>query len=75
MPVRAWSVCETYEQFVERCGANDIASDVKLADIADNSDLSRLRQVTPADLERIEKYRAAAARLADIASGGKPARR
>lgn len=60
---------ETYEQFIERCGANAIARDVKLADIGDNSDLSRLGQVTPADLARIEKYRAAAARLADIASG------
>ncbi|HEX8224861.1 MAG TPA: HD domain-containing protein [Allosphingosinicella sp.] len=57
---------ETYEQFIERCGLNDIARAVKLADISDNSDLSRLKQVTTADLARIEKYRAAAARLADI---------
>ena len=59
---------ETYVQFIERCGANDIARDVKLADISDNSDLSRLKHVTATDLARIEKYRAAAARLGDIAS-------
>lgn len=59
---------ESYEQFIERCGLNDIARAVKLADISDNSDLSRLKQVTSADLERVEKYRVAAARLADIGS-------
>lgn len=59
---------ETYDQFIERCALNDIARAVKLADIKDNSDLSRLKQVTAADLARIEKYRAAAARLAEIDS-------
>jgi (p)ppGpp synthase/HD superfamily hydrolase len=54
---------ETYEQFVLRAAANPIARRVKLADLWDNSDLSRIANPTPKDHERIEKYRRAIAQL------------
>lgn len=51
---------ETYEAFIERCGRNPIARVVKLADLADNMDLSRLnREPTEADMKRLTKYRLA----------------
>ena len=37
----------------------DLARTVKLADLAHNSDLSRLPEVTETDLRRVEKYRQA----------------
>lgn len=54
---------EAYEAFIQRAKANRIARRVKLADIADNSDLSRIAQPTTEDHWRIEKYRRAAAAL------------
>ncbi len=54
---------EAYEAFIQRAKANAIARRVKLADIADNSDLSRIAQPSTEDHWRIEKYRRAAAAL------------
>ena len=51
---------ESYENFILRAKRNAIARRVKLADLAHNSDSSRLPTVTPADLARLEKYRRAA---------------
>jgi hypothetical protein len=48
-----------YEGFVRRAGANAIGRVVKLADLRDNSDLSRIRNPSAADFERTEKYRRA----------------
>ena len=50
---------EDYEAFIRRVAPNPIARKVKLADLRDNSDLSRIAQPTEADRQRIEKYRAA----------------
>lgn len=50
---------EAYEAFIQRAKANRIARRVKLADIADNSDLSRIAQPTTEDHWRMEKYRRA----------------
>lgn len=55
---------ESYGDFIERAGANPLARRVKLADLADNSDLSRLPNPGPADFRRQEKYRRATAQLA-----------
>lgn len=57
---------EGYAAFVARLGWNDLARQVKLADLADNSDLSRLRKVTPKDRERAEKYQNAIAYLESL---------
>ncbi len=56
---------ESYEAFVARAGKNPIARRVKLADLADNSDVSRLRrEPTEADRRRLERYRRATLALA-----------
>ena len=54
---------ESYEDFVRRAGANSIGRAVKLADLRDNSDLSRIATPTARDMARIEKYRRAIAAL------------
>lgn len=54
---------EAYEAFIQRAKANRIARRVKLADIADNSDLSRIPQPSTEDHWRVEKYRRATAAL------------
>ena len=50
---------ESYEEFVRRAGATPIARVVKLADLRDNLDLSRIPEPTPRDHERIDKYKRA----------------
>ncbi|KAB0503449.1 MULTISPECIES: HD domain-containing protein [Pseudomonas] len=50
---------ESYEEFVERAAQNPIGRVVKLADLEENSDLSRIAQPSWEDLERVEKYRRA----------------
>jgi hypothetical protein len=42
-----------------RAAANPIGRNVKLADLADNCDLSRIAEPTEADYQRIEKYQRA----------------
>jgi len=54
---------EPYEAFVDRAGRNPIGRRVKLADLEDNADLSRIAQPNERDLRRTEKYRAAIQRL------------
>ena len=55
---------ETYEEFVERSAANPVSMRVKLADLEDNMDLRRLVQpLREKDLERLNRYRSAYARL------------
>ena len=51
---------ESYEEFIRRSGANAIGRRVKLADLADNSDVTRLGPViSERDHARLEKYRKA----------------
>ncbi|MGF6705378.1 HD domain-containing protein [Pseudomonas frederiksbergensis] len=50
---------ESYEAFIERVAQNPIGRVVKLADLEENSDLSRIAQPSWEDLERVEKYRRA----------------
>ena len=54
---------ESYEDFVERAAQNPIGRVVKLADLEENSDLSRIASPSWEDLERIEIYRRAIGRL------------
>jgi hypothetical protein len=54
---------ETYDAFIERIARNRLAARVKLLDLADNSDLSRIAAPTDEDRARLEKYRRASARL------------
>ncbi|BBH34409.1 metal-dependent phosphohydrolase [Pseudomonas sp. St290] len=50
---------ETYQAFIERAARDPIARRVKLADLAENSDLSRIGEPSQKDLDRLEKYRKA----------------
>ena len=52
-----------YLDYVARIKENPIATAVKLADLRHNSDITRLNEVTKADLERVEKYKKAIALL------------
>ena len=67
---------ESYEDFVRRAAAHPIGLRVKLADLNDNCDLSRIASPTALDHERIAKYRRAIASLealssqADVPAGG-----
>jgi (p)ppGpp synthase/HD superfamily hydrolase len=56
---------ESYDDFILRAASNPISRAVKLADLLDNLDESRLAKVTAKDLERLEKYRRALTVLRD----------
>lgn len=50
---------EDYMQYIIRLKNNPIACAVKLADLADNMDISRIPNPTEKDLARLEKYKKA----------------
>lgn len=54
---------ESYEQFIERSASNPVARSVKLADLQDNMDITRQKEITEKDRERLNKYLAAYRRL------------
>ena len=47
---------ETYEQFIDRLSPNAIARRVKIADLLDNMDVTRLPVLTDDDCRRLQKY-------------------
>lgn len=47
---------ESYDQFIERCLTNEIGKQVKIADLKDNLDITRLDSLSEKDLARINKY-------------------
>ena len=57
--VTKYSEEEDYQEFIKRAATNKIATKVKMADIEDNLDLSRLGTLTEEDLTRIEEYKKA----------------
>jgi phospholipase C len=48
---------DSYYDYIVKIGTNPIAIDVKIADLKHNSDLSRIKEITQADLERVNKYK------------------
>jgi len=59
---------EDYDAYIERLAADDLALEVKLADLRDNLDAGRLPGApTVRDLERFDRYRIIQARLRAIA--------
>lgn len=57
---------EQYAHFIVRCKHNEIAREVKIADIKDNLDLSRLQyELSEKNIERMKKYCTALAYLED----------
>ena len=47
---------ESYEDFIRRCSANDVGRAVKLHDLEDNMDISRLEKLSGDDIRRLSKY-------------------
>ncbi|MDP4178604.1 MAG: GTP pyrophosphokinase [Bacillota bacterium] len=56
---------ESYNKFIDRVIENRIACYVKLADLSDNMNLSRIKNPAEKDYERIEKYLEATDRILD----------
>jgi (p)ppGpp synthase/HD superfamily hydrolase len=54
---------ESYEQFIERIAPHPRARRIKLADLADNMDVRRLRTFEARDCERMARYHRAWRRL------------
>jgi len=54
---------ESYDDFVVRASRNEIGKAVKIADLIDNSDVSRISEPTDRDRERLAKYARALAFL------------
>ena len=50
---------ESYDEFIDRIINNKIACHVKLADLKHNMDLSRIKQPSQKDYDRIKKYQKA----------------
>lgn len=47
---------KTYEDYIRDISTNEDATAVKLADLEDNSQITRLKGLTKADFARMEKY-------------------
>lgn len=47
---------ETYEAFIERCALDRVGRVVKIHDLEDNMDISRLSSLSEKDLPRLNRY-------------------
>ena len=47
---------EDYDEFIERIAKDPIATKVKLNDLLDNMDITRLNELSEQDLHRLNKY-------------------
>ena len=47
---------ETYEAFVRRAANNPLGKEVKKADLEDNMDIRRLKEINDEDVNRLRKY-------------------
>ena len=47
---------ENYDDYIDRISHNEFAIEVKLADLEDNMDLSRIKNPTVKDYDRVVKY-------------------
>ena len=54
---------EDYDAFIERAMSSPIGRRVKIADITDNLDVTRIGELAEKDMKRINKYKKALARL------------
>ena len=54
---------EDYDAFIERAMTNPIGRRVKIADLRDNLDVTRIGELAEKDMKRINKYKKALARL------------
>ena len=54
---------ESYMDYIERIKKNQLSSKVKLADLEDNMNISRIKKPTKKDYDRVKKYERAKAIL------------
>lgn len=47
---------DTYSEYIRKVSTDEVATKVKLSDLRDNSDITRLKGLTKKDFDRIEKY-------------------
>lgn len=47
---------ESYEDYINRIKSNRMSLMVKIADLKDNMDITRLKKITDKDVERLKKY-------------------
>lgn len=47
---------ESYESFIRRAADNAIGREVKMADLEDNMDIRRLKEINDEDVNRLRKY-------------------
>jgi len=57
---------EEYEKFIDRISQNPIAVQVKINDLLDNMDITRLKELNEWDLKRLNKYLKAYWKLKNI---------
>lgn len=56
---------EDYDDFITRCIANRIGKKVKVADLRHNLDIRRIDKIGERDIDRLNKYKRALARILD----------
>lgn len=56
----------SYDSYIQRIGTSLDATRIKLADLLDNMDTSRLKQIKEKDLERLNKYKKSYKYLTEI---------
>lgn len=57
---------EDYDEFIERIAKDPIATKVKLNDLLDNMDITRLNELSEQDLRRLNKYLRAYKKLNEL---------
>ena len=58
-----------YEDYIAEVAVSNLATKVKLEDLRDNSDITRLKGVSPKDIARVEKYHKAYIYLKGVQDG------
>ncbi len=61
-----------YQEYIEKLSKNPISRDVKMKDLAHNSDLTRLKVITLKDFKRAEKYKKSMNYLQSVKDKEKP---
>lgn len=57
---------DSYDDYIKKIATNKMATLIKLADLKDNSDITRLKGLRKKDFDRLEKYHKAYVYLSDI---------
>jgi len=60
-----------YEEYIDALIHDPVAVEVKIADLDDNSDIRRLKEIGPKDVERLQKYLRTHMRLVRHVNDGK----